>query len=298
MSSACDCLADISSWTAAHHLKLNLSKTELLFIPGKDCPRMDLSFTVEDVTVSPLSMARNLGVLLDSRLSCAPNITTVAQSCRFALYNIRRILSFLTNDATQLLVISRLVNCNSLLAGLPASVTKPLQHIQNTAAHLVYNLPKFSHVTPLLHDLHWLSVAARIRSKTMVLAFKAVNKTAPIYLQTLVRPHTPARALCSTTSAGWLVPPSLRANKARSVKSRLFSSLAPQWWNELPTNVRTAESLSIFRIRLKTCLFRIHLDTHSLTPSQPISDIKKKCMHLYVRIVSTSIVALMHLKNV
>ena len=27
-------------------------------------------------------------------------------------------------------------------------MTKPLQHIQNAAAHLIYNLPKFSHVTP------------------------------------------------------------------------------------------------------------------------------------------------------
>ena len=42
----------------------------------------------------------------------------------------------------------RLDYCNSFLAGLPASATKPLQHIQNTAAHLIFNLPKFSHVTP------------------------------------------------------------------------------------------------------------------------------------------------------
>ena len=30
-----DCLADISQWMSAHHLKLNLDKTELLFLPGK-----------------------------------------------------------------------------------------------------------------------------------------------------------------------------------------------------------------------------------------------------------------------
>jgi len=37
---------------------------------------------------------------------------------------------------------------HSLLAVLPASTIKPLQRIQNTAARLVFNLPKFSHVTP------------------------------------------------------------------------------------------------------------------------------------------------------
>ena len=95
----------------------------------------------------------------------------------------------------------------------------------------------------------------------MVLAYKAVDGTAPAYLQALLKPHTPARSLRSTTSAGRLVPPSLRASKARSTKSQLFSVLGPQWWNELPAALRTAESLTIFRKGLKTHLFRVHLDT-------------------------------------
>ncbi|KAK0133336.1 hypothetical protein N1851_031154 [Merluccius polli] len=73
-------------------------------------------------------------------------------------------------------------------------------------ARLVFNLPKFSHVTPLFRDLHWLPVAACIRFKTMVLTYKAVNGTAPTYLQALVRPPTPARALRATTMASRLVP--------------------------------------------------------------------------------------------
>jgi len=48
------------------------------------------------------------------------------------------------------------------------------------------------------------------------------------------------------TSARWLLPPSLRTAKHRSPKSQLFSVLAPQWKNELPAGVRTAESLTSF----------------------------------------------------
>ena len=91
---------DMYLWMFAHHLKLSLSKTGLFFIPGKDCPHMDLSVTVEDVTVSPSLTARNLRVTLDDGLSCTANISVVARSCRFALYNIHRIRSFLTKDAT------------------------------------------------------------------------------------------------------------------------------------------------------------------------------------------------------
>ena len=77
--------------------------------------------------------------------------------------------------------------------------------IQNAEVRLIFNLPKCSHVTSLLHDLHWLPVVACIRCKTMVLAIKAINGTAPVYLQELVKPNAPAQALHSTASAGWLV---------------------------------------------------------------------------------------------
>ncbi|KAF7704303.1 hypothetical protein HF521_021375 [Silurus meridionalis] len=114
---------------------------------------------------------------MDNELSFFPHIANVARSCRFLLYNIRRIRPFLSIQAAQLLVqslvISRLDYCNSLLAGLPLNAIRPLQMIQNAAARLVFNQPKFSHTTPLLRSLHWLPVAARIRFKTLMLAYKA-----------------------------------------------------------------------------------------------------------------------------
>ena len=139
-------------------------------------------------------------MVLDNEICCTTNISSVARSCRFTLYNIRRIRHFPPREAApllvQVLVISRLDHCNSLLAGLPASVFKPLQRIQNAAARLVFNLPKFSHVTRLFRDLHWLPVVvACIRLKMMLLAYKAVNGTAPAYLQALVKSHTLAQLL-------------------------------------------------------------------------------------------------------
>ncbi|KAM9441648.1 uncharacterized protein ACWYII_014029 [Salvelinus alpinus] len=84
------CLADISVWMTDHHLKLNLGKTELLFLPGKDCPFHDLAITVDNSIVSSSQSAKNLGVILDNTLSFSTNIKAVTRSCRFMLYNIRR----------------------------------------------------------------------------------------------------------------------------------------------------------------------------------------------------------------
>ena len=133
-----------------------------------------------------------------------------------------------------------------------------------------------------------------IRFQTMVLVFKAINRTAPVYLQTLVSPHGPERALHSSTSAGRLVP-SLRANKGRSAKSQLFSVFTMN-------NVRTAELLSIFHKRFKTHLFRLHLDPAEhdslLTPppKKKKNQAKNTCMHLYVFTFSTLITEHMYLK--
>ena len=53
-----------------------------------------------------------------------------------------------------------------------------------------------------------------------------------------------------------LTPP---ARHTCTACSRLLSVLAPRWWNDLPVDVRTAETLSTFKRRLKTHLFRLHL---------------------------------------
>ncbi|KAK3518762.1 hypothetical protein QTP70_012088 [Hemibagrus guttatus] len=207
------CLVDISSWMMAHQLKLNPSKTELLIIPSDPSPAQDLAISLSNSMISPTASARNLGVTMDNQLSFSSHVTNVTHSCRFLLYNIRRIRPFLSTQATQVLVqslvISRLDYCNSLLAGLPLNAIHPLQMIQNAAARLVFNLPKFSHTTPLLRSLHWLPVAARIRFKTLMLAYKAKNGPAPSYLKALITPRTAPRSLRSTSTAR-LVPPSLR----------------------------------------------------------------------------------------
>ncbi|KAK3534277.1 hypothetical protein QTP86_008690 [Hemibagrus guttatus] len=255
------CLADISSWMTAHQLKLNPSKTELLIIPGDPSPAQDLVISLSNSMTSPTASARNLGVTMDNQLSFSSHVTNVTRSCRFLLYNIRRIRPFLSTQATQVLiqslVISRLDYCNSLLAGLPLNAICPLQMIQNAAARLVFNLPKFSHTTPLLRSLHWLPVAAPIRFKTLMLAYKAKNGPAPSYLKALVTSCTAPRLLRSTSTAR-LVPPSLR-EKGRYT-SRLFSVLAPRRWNELPLGIRTAENLTVFKRQLKTYLFLKYLN--------------------------------------
>ncbi|XP_051806519.1 uncharacterized protein LOC127534691 [Acanthochromis polyacanthus] len=229
----------------------------------KACPSVQpqISVQLHSSLLMPTNSARNLGVMIDDQLTFKVHMASVSRSCRYALYNIRKIRSFLTQQATQLLVqalvMSRIDYCNSLLAGLPACTVKPLQMIQNAAARLVFNQPKRAHVTPLFISLHWLPVAARIKFKTLLLAYKTFTRTAPAYLDSLIQVYSPSRPLRSACERRLVLP----AQRGSISLARLFSTVVPKWWNKLPNSVRSAESLSTFKRQLKTQLFREHLGT-------------------------------------
>ncbi len=159
------------------------------------------------------------------------HIAKTARSCRFALHNIRKIRPFLTQHAAQLLVqalvISRLGYCNALLAGLSSNTIKPLQMIENAAARLVFSKPKRAHVTPLFISLHWLPVAARIKFKTLMLAYRTATSSAPSYFHLLMTIYIPSRSLRSAGERH-LVVPSQRGSKSLT---RTFSFTVPGWWN-------------------------------------------------------------------
>ncbi len=179
------CLADISCWMKDHHLQLNLAKTELLVVSANPSFHHNFTFQLGSSTITPSKTARNIGDVID-KLNFTDHITKTAQSCRFALYNIKKIRPFLSEHATQLhvqaLVLSRLDYCNALLVGLPASSITPIQLIQNAAAKLIFNEPKRMHVTTLFINLHWLPIAARITFKALMFAYRTSSGSAPLFI--------------------------------------------------------------------------------------------------------------------
>ena len=86
-------------------------------------------------------IARNLGFIFDSDLSLKPHII---KTCKAAYIEIRRIrnLPISHRRRSQDTIacscsLSRLDYCNSLLAGYPETLIKPLQEAQNSAAKLI-----------------------------------------------------------------------------------------------------------------------------------------------------------------
>uniref|UniRef100_A0A803J7R5 Reverse transcriptase domain-containing protein n=1 Tax=Xenopus tropicalis TaxID=8364 RepID=A0A803J7R5_XENTR len=249
-----NCLLAISNWMNQRHLKLNLTKTELMIFPPKPGPTPPFSISIEGTLINPVNSMRCLGVIFDSSLSFSDHTNTTVKTCHFFLRNIAKIRPFLSTVTARLLmhalILSRLDYCNLLLTGLPNSHLSPLQSILNTAARILLLSSRRVQALPLLKALSWLPVKQRIVYKLLLLTFKALHSSAPHYISSLVPPYVPGRLLRSSQSNRLVAPPTTTA------VSRLkpFCLAAPYIWNSLPDFLRRESSPSLFKTKLKDYL--------------------------------------------
>ena len=214
------------------------------------------SITVGDIVVSPKTAVRDLGAVLDEKLTMRNHINTLCKSAYAALREIGSLRKYLNAETTERLihafVTSRLDQTNSLLYGLPQSEIRKLQQVQNTAARIVTRTKSGAHITPILRSLHWLPVRSRIHYKIVITVFKALNNLAPEYLRDLLQPSQTTRCLRSA-SKNLLFQP---RTKTKTYGDRAFSAAGPRLWNELPHELRTETSLDVFKSNLKTYIFK------------------------------------------
>ena len=194
-----------------------------------------------------------LGVIFDKSMSFTDHINHVCKVSHFHIRDIRRIRDLVPKSAliplANALVTSRLDYCNSLYNGIAKTNVQKLQRIQNSIARAITKTPKYDHIRPILKDLHWLPVEMRIKFKTSLLVYKALQTGQPEYLKSML--SNPKHSHSTRFANSLLDVP--RTNT--EIGKRAFSVAGPKLWNSLPLSVRTANSLSTFKSRLKTHLF-------------------------------------------
>ncbi len=144
--------------------------------------------------------------------------------------------------------------------------------------------------TPLFVSLHWLPVAARIKFKTLMLAYRTATGSAPSYFHSLLRIYIPPEAPPTSThyyesTSSPEAPPTSHSLLRIYIPSRSLRSASeatPSWyhyreaqitlqnilvhrswpveWSPPPSG--TLGSRSIFKQQLKTHLFQQHYLTY------------------------------------
>lgn len=255
------CVADVAVWCASRRLQLNANKTEVIWFGSRanlaKLNVLDCSVLVDSEPIKPSTVVRDLGVDLDAELNMKKHVAKVAAACFYHLRRLRqirrRVGTEVTTQLVRAFVTSRLDYCNSVLAGLPRATLEPLQRVQNAAARLILDLNLWDHVTPGLHQLHWLPVRFRIQYKLCSMMQAIHSGRCPVYLTESVHTvasNAPRPGLRSANSSLY-VTPRLRTKFGE----RAFSYAGPAAWNSLPVEIRDLTDSSAFRNKLKTHFF-------------------------------------------
>src|SRR6218665_299583 len=107
--------------------------------------------------IRPVTVARDLGVMLQSDLSMTDHVARTVSRCFRQLRLLKGCIKSLPFEAPRAavaaFVTSQVDRYNSLLVGAPKYLLDCLQSVLNAAARLLCNRRKYDHVTPLLRDV-------------------------------------------------------------------------------------------------------------------------------------------------
>ena len=128
----------------------------------------------------------------------------------------------------------------------PCSSLSPFLHISRALFNR--NLTRL----PSTQQLRWLLTRKPLAYPRRVIIISYRGYHQPPYLASLLHFSNIPRQLRSSTSQQLPIP-----RTKLNLGKRAFSVAAPIIWNELPTTLKSCESLASFRKNLKTYLFKI-----------------------------------------
>ena len=95
------CLTDVEAWLRASWLRLNPTKTQVMWLgSNQQLAKLDITHVrVLSSCVAVQDTARDLGVVIDSQLSLSAHVTAV---CRSGHYQLRQAVRSLSEDASKM----------------------------------------------------------------------------------------------------------------------------------------------------------------------------------------------------
>ena len=243
-----------------NHLKLNPDKT--MFIPfSRKCDLSLYSPLKPDgcTVIMPQLKVRNLGVVMDSKLTFDSHIRELRKSSFFQLHRLKAIRQFIPSHHFATLIhsfiTSRIDFCNSIYFTLPDFARN--QTIQNSCAKCLTGAQRFDSATAALKSLHWLPIKARAQFKILLFAYKIYHNSpdTPSYFINQFYIPEPRRV---TRSSSKIILTFHHTSRLATGGGKSLPSSLVTLSNSLPPDLQLLPSLTGFKSATKTYLFRLY----------------------------------------
>ena len=223
----------------------NPEKFQLMTLGSTD---QDFSFVVNGTHIKKSDDIDLLGVNIDSKLTFDKHVTVVCSKVNKQLQVIKRFKRLVSRKTRQ-----RLYNtfiqpvfqyCSDVWHHCGTHIKDKLEQLNKQALRVVLD-DQSSNYEELLHKLHTVTLEQRRIQNMLVTVYKCLQGAALSYLQTYLQAHDPG--FYDLRGYAKLKPPAVRTRFGL----HSFHHLAPNAWNKLPHTTGTADTLSMFKHKLK-----------------------------------------------
>ena len=248
----------IADYMAANKLVINDDKTHLVVMATKKFAqkRQEVEIQAGQHTITPSDSEKLLGCIISQDLKWRHHITGSDQSMIKQLTSRINGLCMMSSKAsftTRLMVangivISKLCYLIQLWGGCEGYLLHALQVVQNRAARVVTGCSWFTPTRKLLASCNWLSVKQLVEFQTLAMTHKIIMSDSPYYLsKRFSTDYTYKTRQATTGSIRRLSTP----NNPHIFSYSSFTHRATRGSNNLPPQIRSAQTMSLFKSKLK-----------------------------------------------
>ena len=249
-------LSSLNSWLIANRLSLNIAKTEFMIIGSRqrliNHDVSNLNICVNNTQIKRVQHTKSLGLTIDENLTWKNHVDVICKKVSSGIGALKRVRRFMCRETAEKayrgLLEPYFNYCCPVWDGIGSQSSSKLQKLQNRAARMIAECAYEISSSSLLEELNWYKLSLNRKKHKAILMYKTINKSVPQYLQDLFSLRSCPYSLRDNENK--LFVPKPRTDYLK----RSFSYDGAVLWNSLPTQLRSAQSLSVFKRGLNNWL--------------------------------------------
>ncbi|KAI5717914.1 hypothetical protein M8J77_013445 [Diaphorina citri] len=241
-------------WAKRNCLVINPQKTKAMLICSSGLRRF-ISFPIPNIEVDGnvvefVETARNLGIIFDKSLCWVDEVSKIRKRVFGALWTLKRIKNFTTQNSKLLLVKSYILPileyCAPLLNNITLEQSTRLQRAQNACVRFIYHVRRREHITPYYNRARLLKLEDRRKILTLSLLYKILVSQCPPYLYDKYTFHSSISSRETRTHDLLLHKP---PHNTQSYSNSFFIT-SITLWNSVPYSILNSLSFLAFKASL------------------------------------------------
>jgi hypothetical protein len=246
-------LGMLHSWANTWGMEFNPSKTEVMIFSNKRVKSTPI-FYLNGIKLNQVSVHKHLGLIFSESMKWSNHIDSCVKKARRKLGLLSR-NAFKMNirqrcDVYKVMIRPILEYGAAVIDNCSLNDSLKLESCQRYASLVCTGAMRRTETSKLMHELRWESLSSRRKYFKMLHFFKINSKFSPQYLINSMPQKVNANYRLRNTSISHFIPFQCRIE---SYKKSFFPSCT-SIWNELSEEIINAESIPIFKRKIKIWL--------------------------------------------